>query len=132
MRREIVKTKDGSNTIHIPEWNEQYHSIHGAIQEAYHVFIEMGLFFLLKSKAPKEISILEMGFGTGLNAFITSIESKKINNKIIYTCIEAFPLEFQIIEQLNYPKELNESKDSFFTFINPHGRKKILFQIISY
>ena len=65
-KREIIITSDGSTTIYIPEWNEQYHSKHGAIQEAYHVFIKHGL----EACKTSEVSILEMGFGTGLNAFI--------------------------------------------------------------
>ena len=67
LEREIIHTQDGSTTIHIKEWNECYHSKHGAIQEAQHVFIKNGL-SLFQNKA---ISILEIGFGTGLNAFIT-------------------------------------------------------------
>jgi len=114
LKREIIKTKDGSYTIHIPEWNEQYHSKHGAIKEAYHVFIEMGLNFLDISDTQETIHVLEMGFGTGLNAYITSIESKKIPHRIIYTGVEAYPISIQIVEQLNYPEELSESKDVFF------------------
>ena len=67
MKREIIITSDGSTTIYLPDWDEQYHSKHGAIQEAYHVFIKNGLEVLDLD----EISILEIGFGTGLNSFIT-------------------------------------------------------------
>lgn len=126
MKREIIRTKDGSNTIHIPEWDEQYHSKHGAIQEAYHVFIQMGLFFLLESNAPEEIRILEIGFGTGLNAYITYIESKKVNYKFEYTGIEAFPVPFQLIEQLNYPKELNDSKESYYLLHRSPWSEKVI------
>ena len=73
MKREIIKTNDGSTTIHLPEWDECYHSKHGAIQEAYHVFIKNGL-ALFKAMP---ITVLEIGFGTGLNCFITYLESKK-------------------------------------------------------
>ena len=73
MKREIIQTQDGSTTIHLPEWEESYHSKHGAIQEAYHVFIKSG-FDLLKEQP---LSILEIGFGTGLNAFITFLETNK-------------------------------------------------------
>ena len=75
MKRKIITTADGSKTIQIEDWNEQYHSVHGAIQEAMHVFILHGLFCFLDSHKP--ISILEIGFGTGLNAFITLLESEK-------------------------------------------------------
>ena len=77
MKRQIITTEDGSTTIHMPEWDEQYHSKHGAIQEAYHVFIEMGFFFYLKINQSSPIKILEIGFGTGLNTFITLLESEK-------------------------------------------------------
>ena len=85
LKREILQTLDGSTTIHLPEWNECYHSKHGAIQEAYHVFVQNGL--LTFNNQP--ISILEIGFGTGLNAFITYLESKKSNQKIDYYRVEA-------------------------------------------
>ena len=69
MEREIIKTLDGSTTIHLKEWDECYHSKHGAIQEAKHVFIKNGL--TLFEKGP--VSILEIGFGTGLNLSLIHI-----------------------------------------------------------
>lgn len=99
MKREIVITSDGSSTIYMPELEESYHSKHGAIQEANHVFIKNGLHFLKQN----EISILEIGFGTGLNALITSLEAQKINLKIHYEGIEAFPVVLDELNQLNYP-----------------------------
>ena len=83
MKRKIITTSDGSKTIHIEDWNEQYHSIHGAINEANHVFIKHGLHFFCHefSKNQKDISILEIGLGTGLNAFITALETKKLIRK---------------------------------------------------
>ena len=105
MKREIIITSDGSTTIHLPEWNEQYHSKHGAIQESYHVFIKNGL-DNLKSKKTR-ISILEIGFGTGLNCFITYLESIKQNLAIDYVGIEAYPVNHEEVEKLNYIKELN-------------------------
>lgn len=102
MKREIIITSDGSTTIQLPEWNEQYHSIHGAIQEAYHVFIKNGLEFISKT----EISVLEMGFGTGLNAFITFLEANKNQQKIKYTGIEAYPVKEDEVSKLNYISEL--------------------------
>ncbi|HSP40082.1 MAG TPA: hypothetical protein VLN46_01530, partial [Gillisia sp.] len=84
MKREIINTGDGSTTIYLPEWNEHYHSIHGAIQEARHVFIEMGLKKVLGSQR-QDISILEIGFGTGLNALVTWQETRNVPVKITYT-----------------------------------------------
>lgn len=103
MRREILVTSDGSTTIHLPDWNEQYHSKHGAIQEAYHVFIKNGLEFLSKIN----ISILEIGFGTGLNAFITLLEASKKDLMIDYIGVEAYPVLNSEIRMLNYVDELN-------------------------
>lgn len=100
MKREIIITSDGSTTIHIPEWDEQYHSKHGAIQEAYHVFIKNGLETIEKN----EISILEIGFGTGLNCLITFLKSQK---NINYVGVEAYPITKKEIESLNYVSSLN-------------------------
>ena len=115
MKREIIITSDGSTTIHLPEWNEQYHSKHGAIQEAYHVFIKHGL----ESSSKSEISILEIGFGTGLNAFITFLESKKVNLIIDYVGIEAYPVEMDEVKKLNYVSELKaESSSTYFDIMH--------------
>jgi len=99
LKRELLRTQDGSLTIHLPEWNESYHSKHGAIQEACHVFIKNGLDFFVHQK---EVNILEIGFGTGLNAFITLLESQNRNQKINYTAVDAFPIEAEIYEKLNF------------------------------
>ncbi|MFD0963879.1 tRNA (5-methylaminomethyl-2-thiouridine)(34)-methyltransferase MnmD [Pseudofulvibacter geojedonensis] len=102
MKREVIITSDGSTTIHLPDWDEQYHSKHGAIQEAYHVFIRKGL-DLFSDK----VCILEIGFGTGLNAFISYLESTKRNLDINYTGIEAYPIALDEVNKLNYANELN-------------------------
>lgn len=99
IQQELLQTGDGSLTIHLPQWNESYHSKHGALQEAYHVFIRNGLDFFTDKK---EVTILEIGFGTGLNAFITLLESQNRNQKIHYVGVEAFPIESKIYEKLNY------------------------------
>ena len=112
MKRKIITTSDGSKTIHIEDWNEQYHSKHGAIQEAYHVFIKSGLSLFNNC----ELSILEIGFGTGLNCFITLLEQYK---KIDYVGIEAYPVEEGELEKLNYVAELNvEEQDYLFNKIH--------------
>ena len=104
MERKIIKTDDGSVTIHLPEWNEQYHSKHGAVQEARHVFLKMGLYYFLEKYKPEELSILEIGFGTGLNAFLTFLEAEKLKQKINYTGVEAYPVANVEVVQLNYPE----------------------------
>ena len=102
MKREILITSDGSTTIHLPEWNEQYHSKHGAIQEAYHVFIKSGL----ETVSAPEVSILEIGFGTGLNSFITLLEAEKNQQKTHYVGVEAYPVIKEEVACLNYVTQL--------------------------
>lgn len=121
--RKIVPTEDGSATIFIPEWNESYHSKHGAIQEAYHVFVKNGL-NLIQNKN-EEISILEIGFGTGLNALITLCESVQENLNINYSGLEKYPVSEEEFSILNYPKSLKEfnsnlnfSKEELSQFYN--------------
>lgn len=140
MKREIIITADGSSTIHIPEWNEQYHSKHGAIQEAYHVFIKHGLHCFYypefnssnlnitssevetnRSKVDKvhNISILEIGFGTGLNAFITFLEAEKLRLNIDYKGVEAYPVSKSEIAALNYVETLKaENRASIFNSLH--------------
>ncbi|MEH6764434.1 MAG: tRNA (5-methylaminomethyl-2-thiouridine)(34)-methyltransferase MnmD [Aequorivita antarctica] len=113
MKRTLLKTGDGSYTLHIAEWDEQYHSKHGAITEALHVFIKEGLYHWSAKNAATEIFIMEIGFGTGLNAFLTYLEAEKSNFKIDYTGVEAYPLSLSEIEKLNYTSLLNASEEIF-------------------
>lgn len=108
MRREIQITSDGSTTIHLPDWDENYHSKHGAIQEAKHVFIKNGL-SLFENHAT--VAILEIGFGTGLNAFITYLETKENQQRINYVGIEAYPISADEVGFMNYVEELNATED---------------------
>lgn len=104
--KQLIITEDGSHSFYLPDLDETYHSKHGAIQEANHVFIKSGF----EQIECVEFAILEIGFGTGLNCFITYLEAKK-NNKIIkYTGVEAFPLKEEEIEHLNYVSELKAEK----------------------
>ncbi|MCL6460861.1 tRNA U34 5-methylaminomethyl-2-thiouridine-forming methyltransferase MnmC [Flavobacterium micromati] len=103
MKREIIQTLDGSTTIHLTDWDECYHSKHGAIQEAQHVFIKNGLSLFQN----KSISILEIGFGTGLNAFITVLQGKKMNQVIDYVGVEAYPISASEVLSMNYVEQLN-------------------------
>lgn len=107
MKREIIRTKDGSTTIQITNWDECYHSRFGAIQEAQHVFIKNGL-SLFKNQS---VSILEIGFGTGLNAFVTFLESKKLNQSIDYVGVEGYPISAEEVVSMNYISELNVEDD---------------------
>lgn len=109
---ELIQTADGSHSLYLKELDEHYHSIHGAIQESIHVFIHAGFNYFQEKQA---LSILEVGLGTGLNALLTLIETKKSGKNIHYTSLEAFPLDLNVVQQLNYPALLNaaELKDSF-------------------
>ncbi|AVI51375.1 SAM-dependent methyltransferase [Pukyongia salina] len=113
MKREFLITGDGSLTIHLPEWNEQYHSKHGALAEAQHVFIESGLHHFIGKENPKTVSILEIGFGTGLNAFLTLLFCSDRNIDITYTGVEAYPVMADEIEKLNYA-QLTEVSATLF------------------
>ena len=115
----ICITDDGSSTIFLPDFNEYYHSKHGAVTETEHVFIKNGLFFWNKNNPNKKnCNIFEVGFGTGLNAFLTFKKSKLIpNKKFSYFSIEANPLKVSEIRQLNYDKNLNDN-DNIFKLIH--------------
>lgn len=102
MKRRITITNDGSSTIYMEEMDENYHSSYGAIQEAKHVFIKNGLDYFNLS----EISIFELGFGTGLNALLTLKHAQETCRKVNYFGIEAYPIEQELLQQLNYTESL--------------------------
>lgn len=111
----VIFTKDGSKTLHMPEHNEQYHSIHGAINEAEHVFIKNGL----RECEQDKLTIFEMGFGTALNAFMTYLESKKTSQNVRYYTIENNPLPLKLVESLEYPDILNaRNEESIFSLLH--------------
>lgn len=104
--KQFLITEDGSHTLFIPELNETYHSIHGAIQESNHVFIKSGLEYYFKKQKTNEIMIFEVGFGTGLNALLSAIFAEKHKFNLVYETIEAYPLVSSEVEKLNYPHQL--------------------------
>jgi len=119
---ELIQTEDGSHSLYIPELNETYHSTHGALRESDYVFIKNGLDLV---KDNNEITILEVGFGTGLNTFLTFLESEKNGLKIHYHTLEPYPLEESIVRSLNYPEKIASDKSSFFYDFHkyPFGEK---------
>jgi tRNA U34 5-methylaminomethyl-2-thiouridine-forming methyltransferase MnmC len=100
MKTELIVTADGSHTVFLPEMNVTYHSRFGAVQESAHVFIKAGLHEAMKAK--RELSIFEMGFGTGLNALLSYADAEKFNLQITYHALEAYPLDDSIVSALNY------------------------------
>lgn len=104
-----IRTHDGSHTLLHPQLLEHYHSIHGAIAESMHVFIEYGVMEV--SAIP--IHILEIGMGTALNALLTRIEADKNCRQTYYTTLEPFPISNQTASTLNYASQLNVSHHDF-------------------
>ncbi len=104
----IIATGDGSHTIFVPELNEHYHSIHGAVQESMHIFINSGFDFCKANP----VNIFEAGFGTGLNALLTAMRSINGDRVVNYTSIEKHPLPDYIINSLNH-----------FVFTGKEGKK---------
>jgi len=111
LKRKIILTRDGSSSLELLDVKEQYHSTFGAIQEARFVYIKKGLNHVFsKWSKIKNLSVLEMGFGTGLNAFLTFLDAVKNNIKVNYTAIEAYPLKANEVKQLNYVARLQAEK----------------------
>ncbi|WP_413512534.1 tRNA (5-methylaminomethyl-2-thiouridine)(34)-methyltransferase MnmD [Myroides odoratus] len=117
MKRNIIITSDGSHSLEIEEWGETYHSIHGAIQESNHVYIEQGL---MKFIHQEEVKIVEFGFGTGLNAFLTMAQIIDKQKKLIYHTIEAFPLQKEEYEVLTFSTHLPDFKQGKEVFTRMH------------
>lgn len=107
----LEQTADGSYTLYVPELDEHYHSVKGALTESQHIFIDMGL----KHSAIIEPRILEIGLGTGLNCFLTLMEAETSQRKVHYTGIERFPLNMEVIQKLDYPSMIGRGhEDDYF------------------
>jgi len=115
MRSEIKITGDGSSTLFVPELNEHYHSVNGAVQESEHVFIQTGLNVL----QTKEIAILEVGFGTGLNALLTLMKTKNFDS-VVYHTVEKYPLKWEQVKTLKYEEFLGLSTEEKKDFRDMH------------
>lgn len=114
MKFSIIKTADGSDTLFVKELDEHYHSTFGAIQESLHVFIKTGL--NVKDESP--LTIFEVGFGTGLNAFLTFLDTLKSGQIIHYITIEKYPISRNTWELLNYPELLSKDDTKIFRAIH--------------
>lgn len=115
MQQQILKkTADGSFTIYLPEMDEQYHSMNGAITESNHVFIERGYLFHEK----KNLSVFEAGFGTGLNCLLTIIQAQKLKRPTIYYAIEKYPLHIEVTQKLDYGSFFSDEARRWFEKIH--------------
>ncbi len=106
MAIKVITTKDGSKSLFLPDMNETYHSKFGASTESEHVYIQSGYYFQQKT----ELAILEIGFGTGLNVFLTAKAQQNDHRKIFYESLEKYPLSTDIIQELNnfnVPEDIN-------------------------
>lgn len=106
----IESTLDGSNTLYVPSIDEHYHSTNGAVQESTHVYINAGLAECQKDT----VNILEIGFGTGLNAYLTLLYAQRHHKNIFYTAIELYPLDNDTISRLDYTSEKQLSEKVLF------------------
>jgi tRNA U34 5-methylaminomethyl-2-thiouridine-forming methyltransferase MnmC len=126
MQREIQLTADGSHTISIPEMNVLYHSKHGAIQESKHVFIEAGLCYLINQQNLRSIKIVEIGFGTGLNALLSWQMANKLKVPVEYTTIEPFPISREEANTINHGHLLSMEESFQQIHASPWGLDIIL------
>lgn len=101
---DIIITQDGSHSVFSPQYGVTYHSKFGAVTESAHVFIDAGLRY--KAAVQRNIDILEVGFGTGLNAFMTWLEAERRNLSVRYTALEAYPLSLEEAVQFNFAQQL--------------------------
>lgn len=108
-KQRFIVTRDGSHTLYSEQFHATYHSVNGAREESLYVFIKNGLLKYLSEHNTNELNILEMGFGSGLNAILTYIEAQKLRLKINYHTIEAFPVNLNDVNQLNYSSNFSET-----------------------
>jgi len=129
LKRKIIITDDGSTSLELTDLKEHYHSTFGAIQEAQYVYLLQGLDFVVNQHQNNHISVFEMGFGTGLNAFLTYLYAVEHKVKIDYTAIEAFPLKADEVTQLNFVSQLKAEnhKAVFDTFHTVKSDTTIVF-----
>jgi tRNA U34 5-methylaminomethyl-2-thiouridine-forming methyltransferase MnmC len=111
---QLITTSDGSHTIYVPEMNEHYHSIHGAVQESEHIFIKAGY----DNCKADPLYIFEAGFGTGLNALLTAVRSIKDNREVFYTSIEKYPVGNDLIKSLNHDEYAGSDGKKIFQLIH--------------
>ncbi|WP_224999444.1 tRNA (5-methylaminomethyl-2-thiouridine)(34)-methyltransferase MnmD [Cesiribacter sp. SM1] len=109
---QLIQTGDGSHSLYNPALDETYHSHHGALQESQYVFIRMGLdAWRAKQPHAESLSVLEIGFGTGLNALLALHWALQHKVKVHFTTLEPYPVSLETAKQLNYPQLTEGEKD---------------------
>lgn len=114
MERMVEITSDGSRTLYVPALDEHYHSVKGAVTESAHVFIRMGL----EHHPSASLKVLEVGFGTGLNAFLTCLSAERLQKHVRYTAVELHPLPFAVAEALGYPEKVAPGRADDFHLLH--------------
>lgn len=124
MPMKLEQTADGSYTLYVPELDEHYHSVKGALTESKHIFIDMGL----KHSPITTPHILEIGFGTGLNCILSLLEANKSQRHIHYTGIERYPLKDELIRKLDYPSIIGREHEANYFAIHqaPWGKDIVM------
>lgn len=114
MKPVLRKTADGSATYYLPDMDEQYHSMNGAVTESRHVFLDMGFEY---HQAQNPV-IFEVGFGTGLNTLLTAYRAHASRRKVHYVTIEKYPLAIQLIRDLHYGRLFGDEGIQTFGLIH--------------
>lgn len=119
----LIITDDGSHSLYLPGMNETYHSSHGALSESRHVFIKSGYLPVISTVAERPVRVLEVGFGTGLNALLSQQQAEKLRVTTHFTTLEPFPLAGELYRQLNYPTLLGSGENNALseTFLRMHS-----------
>jgi tRNA U34 5-methylaminomethyl-2-thiouridine-forming methyltransferase MnmC len=118
MFHQIITTTGGSHTLFVPALNEHYHSTNGALQESLHVFIDAGFKYATGKFPHTCVNVLEIGFGTGLNALLTLLEARNRKVPVFYEAVEKYPLPPTTIAQLNYPTLIPPEDNNYFAAIH--------------
>jgi tRNA U34 5-methylaminomethyl-2-thiouridine-forming methyltransferase MnmC len=122
---ELLETSDGSHTLKLKGFDEQYHSVNGALQESRHVFLQSGFFAF--DPVPDPMQILEVGMGTGLNALITAREAITSNIRVLYDTVEPYPLQKSVTDKLNFSRFFDEPWiEAAFEGIHQAGSKEFV------
>lgn len=123
---QFIPTKDNSITLYNPDLNETYHSVHGAITESKHVFIKNGLHHFFQRNTTSGICVIEIGFGTGLNALLTYMYCSDQIKSLQYISFEPFPLSLDVVKKINYPEQLGCDEKTTRQFLNLHNFNQLL------